>query len=105
MVYKLNRGLYGLKPAGELWHVEISKTLKSLGYEKNHIFHQLSLKRKIIKFIHLVLRCPELKYVNDQGDKVIYVLVDKIIKRCMPEDEHLIGLVESRMMHECRLDR
>ena len=45
----------------------------------------------------MVLCCPELEYVNDQGDKVI--------KRCMPEDEELKGLAESRMMHECRLDR
>lgn len=46
VVYKLNRGLYGLKQAGRLWHAEISKTLKSLGYEKNDIFPSTFVKKE-----------------------------------------------------------
>mgnify|MGYP004712160269 FL=1 len=46
VVYELNRGLYVLKQAGRLWHAEISKTLKSLGYEKNDIFPSTFVKKQ-----------------------------------------------------------
>lgn len=38
VVYKLKRGLYGLKQAGRLWHATLSKTLKELGYENSTAF-------------------------------------------------------------------
>jgi hypothetical protein len=38
VVYKLNRGLYGLKQAGRLWHETLSNSLSELGYSKSSAF-------------------------------------------------------------------
>ena len=45
MIYKLNTGLYGLKQAGRLWHIELSKTLKNIGYEKHDAFPSTFVKK------------------------------------------------------------
>ena len=45
VIYKLNRGLYGLKQAGRLWHIELSKTLKKIGYEKHDAFPSTFVKK------------------------------------------------------------
>lgn len=38
VVFKLNRGLYGLKQAGRLWHETLSTTLSEVGFEKSSAF-------------------------------------------------------------------
>lgn len=54
VIYKLNRGIYGLKQAGRLWHLELSKTLKKLGYVKHDAFPSTFILKKDNKVICMI---------------------------------------------------
>lgn len=54
VIYQLKRGLYGLKQAGRLWHFEISKTLKNLGYSKHGAFPSTFVKKKADEVISII---------------------------------------------------
>ena len=71
VIYKLNRGLYGLKQAGRLWHIELSKTLKKIGYEKHDAFPSTFVK----------------KNMKGAVISVIGLFVDDMIVSTMYEDE------------------
>ncbi len=45
VIFKLNRGLYGLKQAGRLWHLELSKTLAKIGYKRHDAFPSTFIKK------------------------------------------------------------
>lgn len=46
VVYKLNRGLYGLKQAGRLWHQTLSETLTNIGFSQSSAFPSTFVLRK-----------------------------------------------------------
>ena len=45
VLYKLNRGLYGLKQAGRLWHSLLSSTLEEIGFIKSSAFPSAFIKK------------------------------------------------------------
>ena len=54
VIYKLQRGLYGLKQAGRLWHLEISNTLIKFGYEKHDAFPSTFIKKVKGKVVAII---------------------------------------------------
>jgi hypothetical protein len=80
VIYRLRRGLYRLKQAGKLWHEEISKTLKHLGYSKHAVFPSTFIKTKKGKVISIIGLFVDDMIVTTKTADEKKELADKLMK-------------------------
>lgn len=80
VVYKLHRGLYGLKQAGRLWHETISQTLKSLGFRKRTPFPSTFVKHEKGEIVAVLGIFVDDMIFTAKNQKIIDYTIKRLMK-------------------------
>lgn len=80
VIYKLQRGIYGLKQAGRLWNEEITKTLKTLNYHQHKSFPSTFVKIQKQKVVAIIGLFVDDMIISTKYSKLIDEISTKLNK-------------------------